>query len=535
MSLAKLPTTPAEMYDYALHAGRYKRLPPDYARPHPTCDWPPENIQLLEEYVKWLREGGASPDVIRTIYLPVAGHVLGYALKPHPQLDLEQDLQPSMDFIRAKRMSAQWTDVCRNSLLKFRRFLTHQRGQLEIKISDYEPERHTQGLPDWVVQELLRDQHVKQRNWRPARLQDSIRRFWGDQLRVWHYLCEQHAVRELADLKRKHLLDYVDHRLTSGYAVSGINADLRNFHGFLVFLQEQGYTLPRSLLNVPNLKQPDTLPKFLTDEQVRLLREDFEQRVLQAVDFRQRRDALLDRAAFYLLWQSGLRLGEVEELRLEDLDLRGRKLTVQQSKGLKDRVVCMTNTTIRAVQAYLAVRGPGPTDHVFLYRNQPLSKDLVRGRIKAAGKRVGVSVYPHRLRHTAATQLLNAGCRITSIQKFLGHKELSTTMVYARVHDQTVADDYYMAMERVEQRLDLLGGQEKPGPKIDENERGQLLVFAAQLTHPELTLEARLEIAAQMRDLLTDWEMVPLNENGRKQKDVLSVHVPPSPVLLGVP
>jgi integrase len=118
---------------------------------------------------------------------------------------------------------------------------------------------------------------------------------------------------------------------------------------------------------------------------------------------------LLAQAAFYLLWQSGLRLGEVEELRQEDLDLAGRKLSVRQSKNLADRTVYMTDTAVRALREYLAVRGPGPTDHVFLYRNQPVSKDLVHERIKAAGKQVGVHAYPHRLRHTAATQLLNAG------------------------------------------------------------------------------------------------------------------------------
>jgi site-specific recombinase XerC len=52
-----------------------------------------------------------------------------------------------------------------------------------------------------------------------------------------------------------------------------------------------------------------------------------------------------------------------------------------------------------------------------------------------SGVRVGVQVYPHRLRHTAATKLLNASYRITSIQKFLGHKKLNTTMIYARLHD----------------------------------------------------------------------------------------------------
>ena len=68
----------------------------------------------------------------------------------------------------------------------------------------------------------------------------------------------------------------------------------------------------------------------------------------------------------------------------------------------------------------------------------------------ASAGRTGIPVYAHRLRHTCATQLLNAGCRITSIQKFLGHKRLNTTLVYARANDRTVADDYYTVMTSVE-------------------------------------------------------------------------------------
>jgi Phage integrase family len=116
---------------------------------------------------------------------------------------------------------------------------------------------------------------------------------------------------------------------------------------------------------------------------------------------------------------------------------------------------------------------------------------------------VGVKVYPHRLRHTAATQLLNAGCRVTSIQKFLGHKELSTTMVYARVHDQTVADDYYAAMSQIEKRLDLLDTQQGVSIPISNNERTQLLALTTQLEQPELNLETRLSIVTQMREVLT--------------------------------
>jgi site-specific recombinase XerD len=113
------------------------------------------------------------------------------------------------------------------------------------------------------------------------------------------------------------------------------------------------------------------------------------------------------------------------------------------------------------------VRGDGSGDHVFLYRNAPLSKDLIRSRLKTIGKRVGVKVYPHRLRHTTATQLLNAGCRITSIQAFLGHKKLNTTLIYARAYDQTVAEDYFAAMSRVEQRMEI-ASVPKPEPETKD-------------------------------------------------------------------
>jgi hypothetical protein len=148
------------------------------------------------------------------------------------------------------------------------------------------------------------------------------------------------------------------------------------------------------------------------------------------------------------------------------------------------------------------VRGSGPTEHVFLYRNQALCKDLIHGRLKACGERVGVPVYPHRLRHTCATQLLNAGCRITSIQRFLGHKWLNITMVYARAYNATVEADYFAAMGRIEQRLELV---EESGPTaevVNESERRQLLTLAEQLFTPELTLETRLEIAVRMFGLL---------------------------------
>jgi site-specific recombinase XerD len=357
-----------------------------------------------------------------------------------------------------------------------------------------------------LVEELTRFQHIQQRNWRPARLEDKIRRFWSGHLRVWRFLVEQYSVQELAEVRRKHLYDYAEHRLSLGKSVSTTNGDLRAFQGFMVFLQEEDYAVPQALLRIHGLKQPDRLPRHLTDPQMCALRDDFERRVDQASGSHQVRDALLDRAIFHLFWQSGLRIGELEELRLEDLDLPGRRLSVRNGKGMKDRTVYLTDTTVHALRAYLAVRGAGPTDHVFLYRNEALKKDLARTRIKDAGVRVGVKVSPHRLRHTTATQLLNAGCPVTSIQKFLGHKKLNTTMVYARAYDQTVEADYFAAMSRVEQRLELVGEPAETPQPVGASERSQLRSLAEQLFMPELSCELRLEIAAQMCSLLDGGE-----------------------------
>jgi len=502
MSPPKAAVTTTEIYDQALRYCRDFHLPPGTPQPGYTSTWLEENIAVLERYREWLSSGGTSPLVIRTYHIPMAGHALSLNHKPSRELDLDRGLQVAMDYILAKGHGPDWTKNCRNSLAKFRRFLLHERGQVECKVTPYEPAPHTAGLPAWVVKALTRFQRIQQRNWRPARLDENIRRFWSGHLRVWRFLVEQSGVHELSDVRRKHLYDYAEQRLSLGRSVSGINSDLRDFQSFMVFLQEEDYAIPQALLRIHGLKQPDHLPRHLTDEQVKALRDDFETRASQARGPHQVRDALLDRAVFHLFWQSGLRIGELEELRLEDLDLPGRKLSVRNGKGMKDRTVYMTDATAHALRAYLAVRGAGPTDHVFLYRNEALKKDLARSRIKDAGRRVGVKVYPHRLRHTTATQLLNAGCPVTSIQKFLGHKKLNTTMVYARAYDQTVEADYYAAMGRIEQRLELVGGPAETQEPVNDSEREQLRALAEQLFTPELGYEKRLEIAVQMCGLL---------------------------------
>ena len=483
---------------------RDSHLPADTPRPLPTRHWPRENIEFLKCYRDWLLGGGTSEMVTNVYHLMMAGHVFGLTLKPYHELDPDADLGCALEYVKAKGLSASWIKNCRLSLVKFRRFLRLERGLgEESKITPFDVPRHTQGLPAWLVNELERYQRLQQRNWRDARIDLNLRSFWNKHGQLWRFLVGQRGVQKLEDVKRQFILDYLDVRLAAGLAVTGVNNELRVFHTFLLFLQEEGYAVPNSLLRIPGLKVPDSLPKYLTDAQIKSLKDAMEREVREAQLASRRRLALLNRAAFYLLWQGGMRLGEVEELRLEDLDLGQNRLSVRDGKGRKDRTVYLTATTIHALEAYLAVRGAGNSDHVFLYRNSPLSKNLIRARLKAIGEKVGVKVYPHRLRHTCATQLLNAGCRVTSIQRFLGHKKLNTTMIYARAHDQTVADDYFAAIQRIEQRLEI-------GPELENEtnheivkvlERTRMMQLTEQLALPELCFNDRLRIAAQLREL----------------------------------
>lgn len=443
-------------YTHYLRNCRTAKLPPGYPRPQPPCAWPPENVALLERYLAWLIADGAGHTSIMHYYIPVAGHVLGLSLVPHELLDLERDLDGIMAYLNARQLCAQSRKLSCLALKRFRRFMEDERGVADVPNASKPVDLtcYQTGLPDWLVAQITQLQQLQRASWRLSRMNEAIIRFWSSHTRLWRWLFARYSIRGIRDIERAQIVGFIDERLSAGCSPRGVNYDLRTFRATLRFLQQQGLDVPPSLLSLPDLKEGVPLPRFLTDGQVKRLQADFEQRVQLAASPSCRRNALMDRAAFYLLWQGGLRLGEVEDLFLGDLNAGHRQLVIRRAKGGKARTVYLVDTAVSALLAYLAVRGSGATQHVFLYRHKPVGKDFLRGRMQAAGKRAGVSVTPHQLRHTYATQLLNAGCRITTIQALLGHEHLTTTMIYARVHDRTVADEYFAAMATVEESME---------------------------------------------------------------------------------
>jgi len=200
----------------------------------------------------------------------------------------------------------------------------------------------------------------------------------------------------------------------------------------------------------------------------------------------------------------GLRTGEIRNLKLQNIEWDAKRLKIEQSKGLKDRQIYLGQAVLDALKTYLAIRGQAQAlpDNVFVYRHAPLSLSYCSQRLETYGSRCGVKVRPHQLRHSCATLLLNAGAPVLSVQMILGHKQIDTTLGYARLYDGTLAADYYSAMNRIEQQLALPEDAHKEPPRV-----GQLIALADALRSGSLN-PAQTELVRALREGLGQLEDV---------------------------
>jgi site-specific recombinase XerD len=302
-------------------------------------------------------------------------------------------------------------------------------------------------LPDWLSQPLAAYIAHQQRRWKPSQVRHHTRLRLQALRQIWRWLLQEHEIPDFAHLSRGQVRAYVETRVQQGRAASTVNRELRELWAFLRFLEQQGTPITPGVFRVARLKEGKPLPRFLNEQQYQQLEENLLRQTAVGT-----RDDYLDRAWFYLLAHQGLRISELCDLRLADLDLEGQRLVVRQGKGLRDRFVPLSPTTVAVVGDYLALRGTAQTDHLLLFRQQMLKPALVQTRLRRYGQAVDVQVSPHRLRHTLATRLLNSGMDIVSIQHLLGHENLTTTQIYAQVYDATVQQDFQQAMTRLESR-----------------------------------------------------------------------------------
>ncbi|MGO9014639.1 MAG: tyrosine-type recombinase/integrase [Dissulfurispiraceae bacterium] len=237
---------------------------------------------------------------------------------------------------------------------------------------------------------------------------------------------------------------YMDHLLRSRKKPKTINCHFGCIHAFYEYLiEDEGMPLTNPVRKHYRLRLPRPLPKHLRDEQVATL-------------FKEIKDTR-DRAMFMLMLRCGLRVEEIARLTADAIDYRSRQLYVFNGKGSKDRVVYLSEYALSALQAYMQKRKFSKEKKVFLVqkgplRGKPISVRGIQKRIEYYAQKTGIQVSCHHLRHTMATQLLNADADLVTIQDILGHSNITTTQCYCRVSNLKVQRDYYKAINLVLQR-----------------------------------------------------------------------------------
>lgn len=251
----------------------------------------------------------------------------------------------------------------------------------------------------------------------------------------------------IEEVTNKKILQYIDHLLDKGLQPKTINCHLDSIRGFYEYLgNEEGIPITNPVKKGYALRLARPLPRHLSDEAVD---------GLFAVI-----TTLRDRALFRVMLRCGLRVEEVASLALDALDLKRRRIYVRNGKGGKDRVVYISNDAYRDLTRYLRVRPSVRTRNVFVvdkgaYRGKHLSVRGIQKRMESYARKTGLKVSCHDLRHTMATQLLNAGMGLVSIQDLLGHDRIKTTERYSKVSNRKVMQDYFTAMGLILQRSPL--------------------------------------------------------------------------------
>lgn len=245
----------------------------------------------------------------------------------------------------------------------------------------------------------------------------------------------------------KKLLAYIDHLRNRRLQPKTINCHLDSIRGFYNYLiDEEDVRIDNPVKRNYNLRLPRPLPRFLRAEDVPRL-------FTHITSYR-------DRAIFLLMLRCGLRLEEVANLSLRAIDLRRAQLFVYEGKGGKDRVVYLSGDALEALSTYLRKRTSSRVRKVFLvekggYKGKPLSMRGIQKRMEHYARKAGLKASCHQLRHTMATQLLNADADLVIIQDLLGHNQIRTTQRYCRVSNLKVQRDYHRAMGKVMQRHGL--------------------------------------------------------------------------------
>lgn len=248
---------------------------------------------------------------------------------------------------------------------------------------------------------------------------------------------------------------FVSEKIVSGRSKSTASRKLATLRSFLNYLYEEGYVKANVARLVSSPKTAKPLPKFLSVDDAFTL--------VQAPEGIGNMP-VRDRAILELLYASGLRVSEVEALKVEDVNIK-EGLVKAKGKGMKERIVPIGDKAIEALKSYIVERtlfrkkkGRGVTTNaLFMNRSgDALSERQIRRIVVKYARKIGIegAIGPHTLRHTFATHLLTSGADLRVIQEMLGHASLSTTQRYTHLDIAHLLEVYDKAHPLAEDKED---------------------------------------------------------------------------------
>ncbi|MNK98120.1 Tyrosine recombinase XerD [compost metagenome] len=268
----------------------------------------------------------------------------------------------------------------------------------------------------------------------------SIRAYRQD-LDMFHaFLADQ----PLDKVDYRTLRRFLGHLKQEGYERSTIARRMATLRTYFRFLARERMIAGNPTLGLQSPKLNRKLPNFLDWEEL--------QRLLASPDESPR--GLRDRALLELLYATGMRVSEIADLSLRQLNWEEAEIRVI-GKGSKERMVLMSEEAMHHLRRYLDTGRPElrpeATDKLFLNRSgKPLTSRSIDRMLKAYARRAGIAkaISPHTLRHTFATHLLEGGADLRVVQELLGHASLSTTQIYTHVSQERLRQVYQQAHPR---------------------------------------------------------------------------------------
>jgi site-specific recombinase XerD len=241
-------------------------------------------------------------------------------------------------------------------------------------------------------------------------------------------------------ISRKDIAAYVEHEQERELKINSVKNHLQTVYAFIGYLVDNEI-LPLEILHKKiRIKLPEVLPKAIPDEDL--------QQIFSNIT------TVRNRAIILLLLHTGMRIGELLNVKMADIILSENKILLPLGeKNLHGRIVYYSSAAEQALNRWLAIRKPD-SDYLFYgYRGGELSYVIAWTIMKKAVQKAGLGgrgYSLHSLRHTFATNMLNAGLRLEVLQKLLGHLTIDITLQYARLSDISREDEYFKAMAVIE-------------------------------------------------------------------------------------